>query len=251
MTANNKYIQVKLPSGSVVTVKVECKDIKTLRLKLKDDNTLVVSCNERMSINQIESFVARNEDWINKNKAKRIDMLDGSVYPYKVTTGSTVSLCGRLFEVVVVKGNKCKARILENNILVTVKNVDNEKETAKTLYNFVKKWASDVFNAITRDICEILSFDMPILKVRKMVSRWGVCYYEKGQISLSTYLIFTPLKAIEYVILHELVHFIHHGHDTAFHNEMKKLMPDYKERKELLQKYSIHTINDIISKANG
>jgi predicted metal-dependent hydrolase len=44
----------------------------------------------------------------------------------------------------------------------------------------------------------------------------------------------TP-KAIDYIIVHELCHFRHRDHTHAFWNEVDKVMPDYKERKEWLR----------------
>lgn len=76
--------------------------------------------------------------------------------------------------------------------------------------------------------------DRPVLKVRLMKTRWGVCHIQKNTITLNKALIDKPLEAIEYVILHEYVHFLHPNHQAPFHQAMKMLMPDYKQRKKLL-----------------
>lgn len=74
----------------------------------------------------------------------------------------------------------------------------------------------------------------PTLKVRLMKSRWGVCHIRKNTVTLNKALMDKPLEAIEYVILHEYVHFIHPNHQAPFHQAMQTLMPDYRERKKLL-----------------
>lgn len=75
----------------------------------------------------------------------------------------------------------------------------------------------------------------PTLRLREMKTRWGVCHVQKRVITLNTRLMQKPLPAIEYVILHEYVHFIHPNHQAGFHAEMERLMPDYKARRKLLR----------------
>lgn len=77
--------------------------------------------------------------------------------------------------------------------------------------------------------------EKPALRVRFMTSRWGVCHIQKGYITLNKQLLGEPYEALEYVVLHELVHFIHPDHQAGFHQEMARLMPDYRERRKLLR----------------
>lgn len=83
---------------------------------------------------------------------------------------------------------------------------------------------------------DVLGGRRPELKVRFMKSRWGVCHPAKKSITLNTRLYDKPIEAVEYVVLHEYVHFIHADHQAGFHAEMARLMPDYRERRRLLRK---------------
>lgn len=97
----------------------------------------------------------------------------------------------------------------------------------------------DLFNQISDKIYEIFKTQIkgkPLIKVRLMKSCWGVCHFKKGYITLNKMLIEKPIEAIEYVVLHEYVHFLEPNHKSGFHNIMQNLMPDYKERKKLLYK---------------
>jgi predicted metal-dependent hydrolase len=46
-----------------------------------------------------------------------------------------------------------------------------------------------------------------------------------------------PPGIIDYIVVHELCHFHHRSHTDAFWNEVDKVMPDYRERKNWLRKY--------------
>lgn len=77
--------------------------------------------------------------------------------------------------------------------------------------------------------------EKPELRVRWMKSRWGVCYPAKNRITLNKQLMGKPISAVEYVVLHEYVHFLHPNHQAGFHSDMARLMSDYRERRKLLK----------------
>jgi len=47
-------------------------------------------------------------------------------------------------------------------------------------------------------------------------------------------LIKAPKYCIDYVLLHELIHFKYDNHNENFYNLITVLMPDWKKRKEIL-----------------
>lgn len=81
---------------------------------------------------------------------------------------------------------------------------------------------------------DVLKGKKPLIIVKNSKSRWGVCYPQKNTLIFSTMLAAKPMEAIEYVILHEYVHFLHPDHQAGFHAEMTRLMPDYRQRRKLL-----------------
>ncbi len=44
-----------------------------------------------------------------------------------------------------------------------------------------------------------------------------------------------PLTVIDYILVHELCHLHHRDHSDAFWNEVDKVLPDYRDRKEWLR----------------
>lgn len=72
------------------------------------------------------------------------------------------------------------------------------------------------------------------MKVVDTRSRWGSCNRTKRVIHLSRRLIAAPLWCVDYVVLHELCHFVHFDHSPAFHRLMTQLMPDWQARRKEL-----------------
>ena len=104
---------------------------------------------------------------------------------------------------------------------------------------------------LTADDCEMLNhickeiyplfgeynIPYPEIKIKYLKSMWGSCRPTQGIITLSSRLIYTPRKCMEYVVLHEFAHFIHPNHSKEFYCLLSQLMPDYKERIQELKKY--------------
>ena len=81
---------------------------------------------------------------------------------------------------------------------------------------------------------QVLNGQRPVLKVRQMKTRWGVCVPAKRQITFSLRLAEKPRAAVEYVVLHEYAHFVRADHSPAFWAVVARYMPDYKARRRLL-----------------
>ena len=77
---------------------------------------------------------------------------------------------------------------------------------------------------------------IPELKARVMTSRWGVCYTRKNKITISSYLIHYPLECLQYIMIHEMTHFIVPNHSKRFYELVSLNMPDYKTASNRLRR---------------
>lgn len=71
------------------------------------------------------------------------------------------------------------------------------------------------------------------VKITSARSRYGSCSGRNG-LCFSLFLMEKSQRAIDYVVVHELAHILHHNHSPAFYREIEKILPDYRQRiKEL------------------
>lgn len=82
---------------------------------------------------------------------------------------------------------------------------------------------------------QVLDGQKPVIKVRNMSSRWGVCCPGRRQITFALQLYNMPPAAQIYVVVHEYCHFLQANHSPAFWAEVEKLLPDWKARRALLK----------------
>jgi predicted metal-dependent hydrolase len=70
--------------------------------------------------------------------------------------------------------------------------------------------------------------------VRELGNRWASCS-PRGRLAFHWKCMMAPQTVIDYIVVHELCHFHHRDHTEAFWNEVDKVMPAYRERKEWLR----------------
>ena len=63
---------------------------------------------------------------------------------------------------------------------------------------------------------------------------WGTSNPENNTITINEYLYMAPIYCIEYVILHEITHFLYPFHNKSFYNFISVHMPDWQDRKKKL-----------------
>lgn len=82
-----------------------------------------------------------------------------------------------------------------------------------------------------------LHFGKEIKEVRLKYnsSNWGSCS-SRGQINLSSRLLFAPAEVVDYVIIHELAHLVEANHSERFWAIVSDIMPDYRRKEEWLKR---------------
>jgi len=75
------------------------------------------------------------------------------------------------------------------------------------------------------------------LKISDYKSRWGSCSHD-GTIAFNWRIIQAPLFAMDYVVVHELTHRIHHGHGPAFHAAIQAILPNVAERRQWFKQHA-------------
>lgn len=75
--------------------------------------------------------------------------------------------------------------------------------------------------------------------IQKMKTKWGSCNVEAGNIRLNSELAKKPIECLEYVVVHELAHFIESKHNSSFVTLMERFMPNWKTYREQLNQLPI------------
>lgn len=139
--------------------------------------------------------------------------------------------------------NKSTAKIFRNNIVISLaKGLSKEAEGNACSY-LVSKCLCKYFHPIVEERIHELNnryFKKQVSQVnmKHATSFWGHCS-RNGKIVISIRLMFAPAKVIDYVLIHELAHLVHHDHSNRFWNLVKQVMPDFEQAEKHLKEKHI------------
>ena len=213
------------------------KSVKNLNMRVKPEGTIIVSANPLVSARYVDRFVLSHEETIIKALNKYEKLRQNTQKPLCYESGEKVLFLGKqlhlLLEVSRVEG----VDIFGDFLNLRVKDISDFARKERVMKKWFAKMQREVFLQICDEIYPLFQtygVKYPLVKIRSMKSRWGSCQPTKGIITLNAKMIAAPREAIEYVVLHEFAHFIHPNHSKDFYALVEKFMPDWKQRKAML-----------------
>lgn len=226
MDVNKKVVQCrKYP----ITYTLVTKQVKNINMRISSKGEVVVSANPFVPMDKIDDFVSSKVSWIVKHQKSMQERSQKSMIDDK-----HIILFGNSLKIRKTTGNYNHVSYDKDTLYVQCR---EQADPEKVIRQFLDKLCRDVFLDIATLTFRSLSdyhLEFPDVKIRDMKSRWGSCTPAKNSITLNRKLIHYPFEFIEYVVLHEFVHFIQPNHSKAFYNIIENYMPDYKTRMEMV-----------------
>tara|TARA_B110000914_G_scaffold7187_1_gene6045 strand:- start:105 stop:761 length:657 start_codon:yes stop_codon:yes gene_type:complete len=198
---------------------------KTLSISINENAELIVRAPKRILDQKIQDFINEKENWITRNqslvktraedtaKDKNMLLYLGTLFPLKTDNDAKkISFDGKEF----------------------VADLHNKEITNKSLKTWYKNKFKEVAVPRLFYFAEKHNLQVNQVRIKEQRTLWGSCS-SRNNINLNFLLIMAPLKVIDYVIIHELVHTIHKNHSVNFWNAVEEIMPNYKEAKHWLK----------------
>ncbi|MBP3445518.1 MAG: M48 family metallopeptidase [Bacilli bacterium] len=202
-------------NGIKVNIIIEKKNNKNTYLRVKENNQVLITTNYLTSKKTIIKLIEENKNFILKS-LKKLEI--------KKEKEEKFSFLGKEYNIIFMNGN---TEIIGNNIYT-----ENNKSLDKWLNNEIKILFKERLDYMYNLFEENIPY--PKLRIRKMKTRWGVCNKKLEVVTLNSELIKYDITKLDYVIVHELSHFVHFDHSKNFWKLVEKYYPLYKKvRKEL------------------
>lgn len=225
--------------GRPLEYTLERKTVKNVNLHVRKDGSVYVSANALVSGLQIDEFLISKAQFILNAQKRFREQEEMRPQPKQYVSGETFYIQGRALRLKVIQAEKNRIYTDGVHIFLEVKDLSNNAKKQRMVCDFLDQQCQVVFEEIVRQaypIFEKYGVSMPVVRIRDMDTRWGSCLVKKGIITLNKRLLEAPRNCIEYVVMHEFCHFIHPNHSKHFYGFLSMMMPDWKERKELLDR---------------
>lgn len=224
---------------------LEIKNVKNINLNVRPDQSIAVSANKDVPLGVIKDFVKDKGPWIIKNLTyfKRFQSEERNDKEY--VSGESFKYLGRQYRLRVRESDDEGVKYFRGFLYLYINDSTDHKKKERLVKAWFKEKAEYHFEQSLKrmyNLVEHHKIPWPKLQIRTMKARWGSCYHENDVIVLNSELIKAPKHCIDYVVLHELIHFKHKDHNNEFYSLLTTLMPDWEKRKQILDEEVIRDL---------
>jgi predicted metal-dependent hydrolase len=248
---------------------------RSYKLKIDPRVGLIAVTPKNFSQSKLDAFVSINSVWINKNLSKitqkksffetekKIRIFDeeyqkiikvdagrpSSIKLDHLSENSLSDLNGNTKELINNARNSVAEATTKNfsnpppkkinqqttpTLVISVPAADAQK--IQSLINrFLQQTAEYYITTKTREQAKKMQLDYTKISYGEHRSQWGSCHVS-GALTFNWRLVHAPVKIIDYVIIHELSHRVHHNHSRAFWALVAKYDPHYESHRRWLKK---------------
>lgn len=212
-------------------------DRKTTDIVIERDGVITVRPPADYSPEMVDAVVESKRMWIYRNLAEWKD-LNASVVAREWVNGETFLYLGRAYRLALVSNQGAALLLKEGRFCLDRTLI--EKDGIEASEHAFEAYFTDKGQERFKDRVAYFSPKVGVqitgIKVKDMDFRWASCGVN-GVLNFHWKCMMAPPKIIDYIVVHELCHLHQANHTDAFWNEVDKVMPDYRERKEWLRKY--------------
>lgn len=230
MSIRDKQIQVL-----DLTIDVVKKDIKNMHLAVYPPTGRIrIATPKDLNDEAIRLFAISKIRWIKKHQKNFYEQLREA--PREYITGESHYFEGKRYLLrVIERYGKHELKIKNKSYLELYVSPKATIEAKEKVFN---EWYRSHLKEIVPDIIktweEKTGLNCEHWNIKKMRTRWGSCNIEKRKILLNLELAKKPRHCLEYVIVHELMHFYERKHNHKFKGLLDKYMPNWRTYKREL-----------------
>lgn len=221
-----------------IEFELEFSDRKTLGISVTPELKVCVTAPKKQKLDAIIKKVEAKAHWISKQQ-DFFEQYYPKETPRRYVSGETHRYLGKQYRLKLIQSLEQSVKLKGAYILIYTQDRINKETIKEQLENWYIEHAKIKFQQrLLFCYKKFQKYDvmLPEMQVRAMIRRWG-SFTPAGKMILNSSLVKTPVYCIDYVITHELCHIKHFSHDNKFFNLITEIMPDWKLRKEKLDKF--------------
>lgn len=192
-----------------------------------------------LDVLKINELLIKKAPWI-LNKIKDLNQAEITNQHKEFVCGEKLTYLGRNYRLKVhrVPIDQTEIKFFQGRFIATVPREWPQSKVQETLEKQLIQWYRVQGEKRLKQRAvfyqDLLNVEAASIQLRAQHKRWGTCT-PGGHIYINWRLVMAPMKVLDYVIVHELVHLIVRDHSQEFWNTVKSILPDYENRKEWLR----------------
>jgi hypothetical protein len=222
-----------------ITVDVVKKGIKNIHLSVYPPTGNVrISAPLRMDLDNIRVFAITKLGWIKSQQQKLCEQARET--PREYLNRESHHVWGKRYLLTVTESHQAPSvGLTHNRMLLRVRpGTDEHKRQA-----IVEEWyRAQLKQAVAPLIAEwepLIGVKVKQFFVQRMKTKWGSCNPASHSIRLNTDLAKKPQECLEYIVVHEMIHFLESTHNARFISLMDRFMPKWQFYRDMLNRLPV------------
>ena len=211
-----------------LSIAVTRKDIKNVHLAVHPpDGTVTLTAPLHTRLDVARAYAITRLPWIRKQRRQLADQAREA--PRQYVTRESHYVWGQRYLLDVREANaKPAVRLSPKHLTLQVRPGSDVDTRARVLHTWHKQQLhAEVPNRLATCSAK-MNLPLPRYFLQRMKTKWGSCNPAAGTIRLNTELVKKPKALLDYVIVHELAHFIEPNHSEAFVSVLDRYYPQWE-----------------------
>lgn len=214
---------------------VEYRNRKTLSIEIEAPNVITVLAPEGKTEEEILQTVMGKSKWI-VQKLFEIREMEYRRKEKQYVNGESLIFMGRNYSLQIVLDETVtfpEAKLIRGKFYVFTN--ANDQDVIK---NTLERWYKDKAKEKIKERIEYYSSHFEVKPKRVIIKdqqkRWGSCTKD-NQLLFNWKCIMAPSPVLDYIVVHEMCHMVYMNHSKEFWHLLKRILPDYENRKKWLR----------------
>lgn len=213
---------------------------RTTDIVIERDGIVSVRPPLRMTPEQVDATVFSKRMWIYRNLAEWCD-LNATKVVREWVNGESFLYLGSSYRLLLVEEQDTTLQLKDGRfqLLRSVVVKGGRDAAQKAFEAFFKDKGLPRIQQRVAHFAPRVGVSAGNVQVKDLGFRWANCM-PNGDLHFHWKCLMAPLTVIDYIVVHELCHMRHRDHSDAFWNEVDKVLPNHRERKEWLRQRGAH-----------
>jgi len=212
---------------------------KTVSVAVDPVEGVLITAPPDVSVSRLDQVVHGKAQWIVERLRKAEDT-DDILPPREFISGESYMYLGRHYRLKVLPRKEPDETRLERGwLVVQVARSLEEEDRSNFVRDQIVSWyrthaEQRLRERVSKWFRQVGAEPATVL-VKDQQKRWGSCD-SKGNLRFNWRIIQAPMRLVDYVVVHELVHLVHKDHTSEYWAMLGRIMPDYENRREDLRR---------------
>ena len=189
-----------------------------------------------LPVSRVEKLIRSRSDWIRE----KLNIQSNIVIPRpkEMVSGESFSYLGRNYRLKLIRGESSEVKLKNGYLTLThdkkLTDVERQNFVRQSLQSWYQSCALEKLKEKVNRYEKLIGVQSKSVSVHDFKTRWGSCSVS-GDLRFNWRIIMAPNSIVDYVVVHELSHLLHHDHSERFWKTIATVISDYADRRNWLR----------------